>query len=678
MDVWYYDHTTGSVSLISPAANSLMGGASYGVSSVKTLGSDGNLVGTTLASGIASRQTVWFYDRAAGTATAMGFYDVAHVDPNTAYIGRYSSGTTLLNVNGQSAGTSTRYTTGAGTDGTGTAGVDSWFYDNSTGQTIQIGLTGGVYTSGALQSSAPNAINAQGQVLGYSYRYSGTTQTFADPWVYDPETGMTTELLLPASTLLPSGFFRIAEPIVSNTTTIDSAGDVAVLVGNTDPISSSNSLMAFLYNPRTGVAQSMGPTDAAHHDANGRILAFNDYLTDTGFVGGRTELFSGTTDVGTDAWVFNKATGITTLAGLTGGAYNNSKGSHTNFVKGMTSAGQAFGITQAAAASQYCWFFDPNTGLTTTVGFTDAAHTSSTGQVFTAILGGSASSMNAVGQMTGASTQYAGGTASVGADAWFFDPKTGITRTIGLIDAIHTNSSNAQYNVPTSLNDNGQVVGTSTRYNGSTTLGNDGWYYDPNTDTTYSLNFSTKSDGTANLTFKYLSADGTALGYYEKYNGSNDLGEYAFEFNPITGATDLNLNVANLSDAGWQQLFMGTLETPGGQIVGTGQRTGDLASNSNPFLLTPLTAGDANMDGQVDLSDLSIVLNNFGATTNAWTSGNFDHAATVDLTDLSDVLNNFGMGNGAGAVAAVPEAGTLGLLVVGVSTCLSSRRRSRA
>ena len=61
----------------------------------------------------------------------------------------------------------------------------------------------------------------------------------------------------------------------------------------------------------------------------------------------------------------------------------------------------------------------------------------------------------------------------------------------------------------------------------------------------------------------------------------------------------------------------------------------------NLFGDTPI--GDANGDGTVDLSDLSVVLNNFGATTSARSQGNFDGAATIDLTDLSDVLNNFGL-----------------------------------
>ena len=52
--------------------------------------------------------------------------------------------------------------------------------------------------------------------------------------------------------------------------------------------------------------------------------------------------------------------------------------------------------------------------------------------------------------------------------------------------------------------------------------------------------------------------------------------------------------------------------------------------------------GDTNLDNQVDLSDLSTVLNNFGQPSLSWTAGNFDYAPTIDLTDLSDVLNNFG------------------------------------
>ena len=78
--------------------------------------------------------------------------------------------------------------------------------------------------------------------------------------------------------------------------------------------------------------------------------------------------------------------------------------------------------------------------------------------------------------------------------------------------------------------------------------------------------------------------------------------------------------------------------------------------DSNSLLLSEELLGDANADGHVDLTDLSTVLNNFGTTTPAWTSGNFDNAPTIDLTDLSDVLNNFGATNPNASSSQLPMA----------------------
>ena len=92
--------------------------------------------------------------------------------------------------------------------------------------------------------------------------------------------------------------------------------------------------------------------------------------------------------------------------------------------------------------------------------------------------------------------------------------------------------------------------------------------------------------------------------------------------------------------------------------------TGNLVSSGG------LVLGDANLDGKVDLTDLSAVLNNFGSSTDHWTGGNFDGAASIDLTDLSDVLNNFGSslsGSGSSAIVATPEPTSLAALaLVGV------------
>jgi hypothetical protein len=109
---------------------------------------------------------------------------------------------------------------------------------------------------------------------------------------------------------------------------------------------------------------------------------------------------------------------------------------------------------------------------------------------------------------------------------------------------------------------------------------------------------------------------------------------------------------------------------------------GSLPVDTNSILLSPELLGDANADGHVDLTDLSIVLNNFGTTTPAWTSGNFDFSPTIDLTDLSDVLNNFGLSNPNSAVKAnstfvisVPEPATLSVLLFSATVLHLGRRK---
>lgn len=60
-------------------------------------------------------------------------------------------------------------------------------------------------------------------------------------------------------------------------------------------------------------------------------------------------------------------------------------------------------------------------------------------------------------------------------------------------------------------------------------------------------------------------------------------------------------------------------------------------TGGNPFL-----RGDANLDGQVDSTDLGLLLNSFGANEQRWSNGNFNSDQVVDSTDLGLLLNNFG------------------------------------
>ena len=51
--------------------------------------------------------------------------------------------------------------------------------------------------------------------------------------------------------------------------------------------------------------------------------------------------------------------------------------------------------------------------------------------------------------------------------------------------------------------------------------------------------------------------------------------------------------------------------------------------------------GDANLDGQVDINDLTIVLSRYNATGMTWTQGDFNSDGKVDINDLTIVLSNY-------------------------------------
>jgi hypothetical protein len=99
--------------------------------------------------------------------------------------------------------------------------------------------------------------------------------------------------------------------------------------------------------------------------------------------------------------------------------------------------------------------------------------------------------------------------------------------------------------------------------------------------------------------------------------------------------------------------------------------------------------GDTNLDGHVDISDLSNFAVNFGKTSGAtWLMGDFNYDGRVDITDLSDFANNLGKGltattgsaNVAATAASVPEpaVGLVALLsLVGGVLLAAPRRRSR-
>ena len=110
--------------------------------------------------------------------------------------------------------------------------------------------------------------------------------------------------------------------------------------------------------------------------------------------------------------------------------------------------------------------------------------------------------------------------------------------------------------------------------------------------------------------------------------------------------------------------------------------------NPNPtdILVRYTYYGDANLDGQVDGSDYSLIDNGYLNHLTGWYNGDFNYDGVVDGSDYTLIDNTYNMQGGGlpgengipttqiADVAAVPEPGMLTLLGVGLLAALRRRR----
>jgi uncharacterized protein (DUF2141 family) len=90
--------------------------------------------------------------------------------------------------------------------------------------------------------------------------------------------------------------------------------------------------------------------------------------------------------------------------------------------------------------------------------------------------------------------------------------------------------------------------------------------------------------------------------------------------------------------------------------------------------------GDANGDGEVDVSDLGILAANYGLTAGAdWSMGDFNTDGTVDVSDLGILAANYGTGERAAMSGAAKvetrQSGLCGadslIPIIGIFLCLA-------
>ena len=158
----------------------------------------------------------------------------------------------------------------------------------------------------------------------------------------------------------------------------------------------------------------------------------------------------------------------------------------------------------------------------------------------------------------------------------------------------------------------------------------------------------------------YAINNGTIVGF-EDEGTANVANEYAFVSSTTPGTmVALQTLVPDFASSNFASGRLSVADDldAAGDIAGVGVTN---SGAQDAYLATPIVAynpGDANLDGRVDINDLTIVLGNYGQSGKTWTQGSMDGdpAGTVDVNDLSIVLANYGTTYASSSgVSPVPE-----------------------
>lgn len=206
---------------------------------------------------------------------------------------------------------------------------------------------------------------------------------------------------------------------------------------------------------------TVGFTDQEHTRDDGYQFSFFNGYNAAGQVIGGSERYNGGPDaLGSSAWFYDGANTIN--IGLTGPEYTTSLGWRSSDAFELNEAGQVHGLSQRVDDSDVIIGYQ--------AWLFDGANTVEIGLMDNEHIGGNnerssvGSKLNQAGQVLGYSQRFQGGAADLGTSVWLYSG--GTSTKIGLVGPDHTRDDGYLRSDQYTLNEAGQAVGNSTLFYG--------------------------------------------------------------------------------------------------------------------------------------------------------------------------------------------------------------------
>jgi hypothetical protein len=321
---------------------------------------------------------------------------------------------------------------------------------------------------------------------------------------------------------------------------------------------------AWLYNGTNTI--NIGLTGAEHTRNDGYKFSTSSQLNQAGQVTGYSERYSGASFLGRSAWLYDGTN--TSDIGLTGTEHTGNDGLKFSNIGQLNQAGQVTGNSARYSGSTELgysvWLYDGT--HTIDIGLTGAEHTRYDGYKASSI-----QQLNEAGQVSGGSDRYFGSEELIGRSAWLYNGTNTID--IGLTGAEHTRNDGYKYSIGDQLNQAGQVVGSSDRYNGSNFSGSSTWLYNGTNTIDIGLTGSehTRNDGYKFSSGQQLNQAGQVSGVSYRYTGNNSMGQSAWLYNG-TSTIDTGLTGAEHTRNDGFKASLGQQLNEAGQVRGISSR----------------------------------------------------------------------------------------------------------